>query len=39
MRSKHDIKNVNASSYSVQLKTPKTKLEVIPSKDAEEDAI
>ena len=37
MRSKHDIKNLTASFYSVPLKTPKTKLEVIPPKDVEGD--
>ena len=37
MRSKHDIKNMTASSVSVQLKTPKTKFEVIPPKDEEGD--
>ena len=31
--SRHDIKNLTTSSYSVPLKTPKTKLEVIPRKD------
>ena len=35
MRSKHDVKNLTASSYSVPLKTPQTKLEVIPPKDVE----
>ena len=33
MRSKHDIKNLTTSSYSVPLKTPKTNLEVIPPED------
>ena len=33
----HDIKNLTASSYSVPLKTPKTKLEVLPPKDVEGD--
>ena len=33
MRSKHDIINLTASSYSV----PKTKLEVIPPTDIEGD--
>ena len=37
MRSKHDIKNLTESSYSVSLKTPKTKLEVIAPKDVEGD--
>ena len=32
-KSRHDIKNLTASSYSVPLKTPKPKLEVIPLKD------
>ena len=31
--SKHDIKNLTANSYFVPLKTPKTKLKVIPPKD------
>ena len=31
--SRLDIKNLTTSSYSVPLKTPKTKLEVIPPKD------
>ena len=35
--SRHDIKNLTASSYSVPLKTPKTKLEGIPPKDEEGD--
>ena len=35
--SKQNIKNLTASSYSVPLKTPKTKLEVIPPKVVEED--
>ena len=35
--SRHDIKNLTTSSYSVPSKTPKTKLEVIPPKDVEED--
>ena len=39
MRSKHDIKNLTASSYSVPLKTPKTKLEVPPPKDVEGDTL
>ena len=33
--SRHDIKNLMASFYSVPLKTPKTKLEVTPLKDVE----
>ena len=37
MRSKHDIKNLTASSYSVPLKTQKTKLEKISPKDVEGD--
>ena len=37
MRSKRDIKNLTASCHSVPLKTPKTKLEVIPPKDVEGD--
>ena len=37
MRSKHDIKNLTTGSYSVPLKTPKTKFEVIPSKHVEGD--
>ena len=37
MRSKHDIKNLTASSVSVPPKTSKTKCEVIPPKDVEED--
>ena len=32
--SRHGIKNLTASSYSVPLITPKTKLEGIPLKDA-----
>ena len=35
--SRHDIKNLTTSSYSVPLKTLKTKLEEIPPKDAEGD--
>ena len=34
-----DIKNQTASFYSVQLKIPKTKLEVIPPKDVEGDTL
>ena len=37
MRIKHDIKNRTASSYSVPLKIPKTKLEAISPKDVEGD--
>ena len=37
MRRKRDIKNLTASFYSEPLKTPKTKLEVIPPKDVEGD--
>ena len=37
MRSKHDIKNLTSSSYSVPLKTLKTKLEGIPPKDTKGD--
>ena len=36
-QSRHDIKNLTASSYSVLLKSPNTKLEVISPKDEEED--
>ena len=35
--SRRDIKNLTSSSYSVPLKTPKTKLGVIPPKDVEGD--
>ena len=35
--SRHDIKHPTTNFYSVQLKTPKTKLEVIPPKDVEGD--
>ena len=35
--SRHDIKNLTTSSYSVPLKSQKTKLEVIPPKDVEGD--
>ena len=34
---RHHIKNLTASSYSVPLKTAKTKLEIIPPKDVEGD--
>ena len=37
MKSKHDIKNLTVSSYSVSLKTPETKLEVISPKNVERD--
>ena len=37
MKSKHGIKNLIVSSYSVSLKTPKTKLEVISQKNVEGD--
>ena len=37
MRGKHDIINLTTSSYFVPMKTPKTKLEVIPPKDEEGD--
>ena len=33
--SRHGIKNLTSSSYSVPLKTPKTNLEVIPPKYVE----
>ena len=36
---KDDIKNLTARSYSVSLKTLKTKLEVIPPKDVEGDTL
>ena len=37
MRSKQDIKNLTANSYSVPLKTAKTKLEGIPPTDVKGD--
>ena len=37
MKIKHDIINLTTSSYSVPLKAPKTKLEVIPPTDIEGD--
>ena len=37
MRSKRDIENLTGSSYSVPLKTPERKLEVIPPKPVEGD--
>ena len=39
MRSKHDAENLTVSSYSVPLKTPNTKLEVIPPQGAERDTV
>ena len=35
--SRPDIKNLTATFYSLPLKTPKTKSEVIPSKETEGD--
>ena len=37
MGSKHDIENLTASTYSEPLKTPMTKLEVIPPNDVDGD--
>ena len=37
MGSKHDIENLTASTYSEPLKTPRTKLEVIPPNDVDGD--
>ena len=37
MKSKHSIIDLTTTSYSVPLKTPMTKLEVIPSTDIEGD--
>ena len=37
MKSKHSIIDLTTTSYSVPLKTPKTKLEVIPPTDLEGD--
>ena len=37
--SRHDMKNLTASSYSVPLRTLKTKLEAIPRKDVGRDTL
>ena len=37
MKSKHNIIDLTTTSYSVPLKTPNTKLEVIPPTDIEGD--